>query len=349
MAIHSEYFGTTRDAVPVELYTLTNRRGLEARVATYGGTLVSLLVPDRHGAFADVVLGFDTLDSYLTNHAYFGSLIGRYANRIRDGAFPLGGRRYQLPKNDRTNHLHGGARGFHTVLWKPEPIVTPQGPCLKLRRRSADAEEGYPGNLTVEVRYTLTDSDELVLDYIASTDAPTVLNLTNHAYFNLAGRGSIEGHVLRLAATRFLPVDSTLVPTGELRPVDGTPFDFTSPRTIGERLNADDEQLRHGGGYDHNWVLDKDAAVEAPAAEVQDPASGRRMTVHTTQPGVQIYSGNFLDGSIAGKNGVPYEKHAGFCLETQHFPDSPNQPAFPLTVLEPGEVYRETTRYAFSA
>ena len=349
MSIRSEHFGTTRDGLPVELYTLTNRRGLEARVATYGGTLVSLLVPDAQGAFSDVVLGFDTLEPYLADHPYFGSVIGRYANRIREGTFTLGGRQYQLPTNDKTNHLHGGPHGFHTMMWKPEPLVTQQGPALKLRRRSVDREEGYPGALSVEVRYTLTHDDELVLDYTASCDAPTIVNLTNHAYFNLAGRGSIENHVLRLAAARFLPVDSTLVPTGELRPVGGTAFDFTAGRPIGERLRSDDEQLRHAGGYDHNWVLDAAGPGERFAAEVHEPASGRRMIVHTTQPGVQIYSGNFLDGTIAGKNGVPYEKHAGFCLETQHFPDSPNQPTFPSTVLTPGEVYRHTTRYAFTA
>ena len=350
MSIQSERFGTTTDGVPVELYTLTNRRGVEARISTYGGTLVSLLVPDRHGAFADVVLGFDTLEPYLADHPYFGSTIGRYANRIRGGAFTLDGRSHRLPLNDRTNHLHGGARGFHTMLWKPEPVAGREGPSVRLRRRSVDGEEGYPGNLTVEVRYTLSDSDELVLDYSASTDAPTIVNLTNHAYFNLAGRGTIEGHVLRIAAGRYLPVDTALVPTGELRAVEGTPFDFTSPRPIGERLRDADEQLGHGRGYDHSWVLDRtDGGGEIAAAEVHDPASGRTMTMYTTQPGVQIYSGNFLDGSVSGKNGVRYQKHAGFCMESQHFPDSPNQPGFPSTVLRPGEEYRQRTRYRFGS
>jgi aldose 1-epimerase len=346
MAIRSEHFGTTADGASVELYTLTNPNGLEARIATYGGTLQSLRTPDRDGAFADVVLGFDTLAPYLGDHPYFGSLIGRYANRIRGGAFALDGVQYRLPCNDGANHLHGGPRGFHTVVWQAQ--ADEEGESLTLRYRSADGDEGYPGALEVEVRYTLADANALVLDYTARADAPTILNLTNHAYFNLAGAGTIHDHVLELAAERYLPVDASLVPTGELRAVRGTPFDFTRRTPMGERLGTNDEQLRHARGYDHNWVLDKNGGGETFAAEVSEPSSGRRMTVHTTQPGVQIYSGNFLDGTVRGKNGVAYEKHAGFCLETQHFPDSPNQPAFPSTVLRPGEVYRERTRYCFS-
>jgi aldose 1-epimerase len=348
VAICSEHFGTTADGASVELYTLTNRNGLEARIATYGGTLQALRTPDRDGVFADVVLGFDTLAPYLGDHPYFGSLIGRYANRIRGGAFTLDGVQYRLPCNDGENHLHGGPRGFHTVVWQAL-ACDGENASLALRYCSPDGEQGYPGQLDVEVRYTLTDANALVLDYSAGADAPTILNLTNHAYFNLAGAGTIHDHVLTLAAERYLPVDSSLVPTGELRAVRGTPFDFTQPMPIGGRLTADDEQLRHASGYDHNWVLEKNGGAETYAAEVYDPSSGRRMSVHTTQPGVQIYSGNFLDGTMRGKNGVPYDKHAGFCLETQHFPDSPNQPAFPSTVLRPGEVYRERTQYCFSA
>lgn len=345
--IRCEPFGAASDATPVELYTLTNGNGLEARISTYGGTLVSLRTPDRHGALGDIVLGFDELTPYLGTHPYFGSLIGRYANRIRAGRFTLNGATYRLPQNDGENHLHGGPQGFHTVVWRGEPADAPDGPSLMLSYLSASGEQGYPGNLHVQVRYTLTEADELRLDYSATADAPTVVNLTNHTYFNLAGSGTILAHVLTLAAGRYLPVDAALIPTGELRGVAGTPFDFTAPTPIGARIDADAEQLRYAQGYDHTWVLD--AGADTCAAEVLEPQSGRRMRVYTTQPGVQIYSGNFLDGSLRGKGERPYPKHAGFCLETQHFPDSPNQPRFPSTVLVPGNVYRESTRYCFSA
>ena len=347
MAPSCEVFGTTRDGRAVELYTLSNSNGLRARIASYGGTLVSLEVPDRSGVCADIVLGFDTLAPYLGTHPYFGSLIGRYANRIRRGIFDLNGTRYALPCNDGLNHLHGGVHGFHTVLWTAQTAHTADGTQLVLRHRSAAGHEGYPGNLEVEVRYTLTDANELRLDYRATSDAPTIVNLTNHAYFNLAGAGTILGHELQLFANRFLPVDETLIPTGELRNVQGTPFDFTSAHAIGERIAAADPQLQNAGGYDHNWVLDERNSTCGLAAQVREPVSGRSMTVYTTQPGIQLYSGNFLDGTLRGKQDVAYAKHAGFCLETQHFPDSPNEPAFPSTLLVPGSESRETTVYRF--
>ena len=344
-SVAPQRFGATADGRSVEIYTLTNANGLEARIATYGGTLQTLRVPDRHGRFADVVLGFDSLEPYLTDHPYFGSLIGRFGNRIAAGAFSLDGKAYRLPVNDGPNHLHGGPRGFHTVLWSVESHGSNR---VALAYRSADGEQGYPGNLDVRVSYTLGDDDALILDYAAATDAPTVLNLTNHAYFNLAGSGTILDHVLTLAASRYLPVDETRIPTGELREVAGGAFDFTRGKRFGAEISANDEQLDRGPGYDHCWVLDRPAAGEAFAAEVYEPITGRRMTVHTTQPGVQIYSGNFLNGTIVGKGGVRYQRHAGFCLETQHFPDSPNRPSFPSTVLRPGESYRHTTRSAFA-
>ena len=347
MTIECAPFGTAPDGQRVDLYTLVNCNGIRARIATYGGTLVSLHVPDRAGAFADIVLGFDGPEAYFETHPYFGSLIGRYANRIRDGKFSLEGRVYQLPRNDGANHLHGGPGGFHTVVWRTSASESAEGPRLHLSYRSASGEEGYPGTLDVEVTYTLTDRDELRLDYRATTDEPTIANLTNHAYFNLAGGGSILGHELQLFADRFLPVDRTLIPLGEPRMVDGTAFDFNTPRRIGARIDSNDEQLRIGRGYDHNWILDKLPGECGLAAHVHEPTSGRTMSVLTTQPGVQIYSGNFLDGSVRGKNGVAYQKHAGFCLETQHFPDSPNEPAFPSTLVTPDRPLRETSIYRF--
>jgi aldose 1-epimerase len=348
MGITREIFGATADGRPVELFTLEIAGGLEARIAAFGATLVSLRVPDRLGAFADVLLGFNTLDPYLGEHPYFGSAIGRYANRIANAAFELDGTVYRLPANDGGHHLHGGPRGFHAVLWEAEPDESSAGPALTLKRTSANGEQGYPGNLSVEMRYTLTHENALRLDYSATTDATTVVNLTNHAYFNLAGAGTVLDHALRIEAERFLPVDATLVPRGEALPVRGTPFDFAAPAGIGDRMAHDHEQFTRGRGYDHCWVLDTAGSLDRPAAELYDPDSGRVMTIYTTQPGLQFYSGNFLDGSVTGKRGARYEKYAGLCLETQHFPDSPNQPAFPSTVLRPGEVYCETTVYRFS-
>jgi aldose 1-epimerase len=346
MPIRSQPFGRTAAGEAVELFTLANAAGLEAQVCTYGGTLVALQLPDRAGARADVLHGFDTLEGYLSPHPYFGALIGRYGNRIARGRFSLDGVSYQLATNNGPNHLHGGPGGFHAVLWRAEPA----GDSLALSYTSADGEEGYPGRLEVRVTYGLSDAGELRIDYEAVTERPTVLNLTNHAYFNLAGEGDILGHELRLDAPRYLPVDATQIPTGELAPVAGTPFDFMTATAIGARIDADDEQLLGAkGGYDHCWVFDHGGDLARPVARVREPRSGRTLELFTTQPGVQFYSANFLEGDLRGKGGRAYPKHSAFCLETQHFPDSPNQPAFPSTVLRPGETYRHTTIYRFGA
>ncbi len=330
-------------------YTLTNNNGLSAKITNYGGIVMSLLVPDRSGQLADVVLGFDAPEEYLNPHPYFGALIGRYGNRIANGKFSLNGVEYTLAQNNGPNSLHGGLTGFDKVLWQATPLDTPSGPALELTYLSRDGEEGYPGNLSVKVVYTLTHQNELRLDYWASTDQDTVVNLTHHSYFNLAGagQGDILGHELMLQADQFTPVDATLIPTGELRPVAGTPFDFTRPTPIGQRINQADEQLKFGLGYDHNWVLNHSDGSLALAARASESGSGRVMEVWTTEPGIQFYSGNFLDGSIVGKGGKAYQQRAGFCLETQHFPDSPNQPNFPSTVLRAGQTYTSTTVYKF--
>ena len=346
MPIRCEPFGALPDGSAVELYILTNSCGVEARVITYGGTLVALRAPDRAGVSGDIVLGFDSLAPYAGDHPYFGSLIGRYANRIARGRFTLDGRSYALPVNDGTNHLHGGPRGFHKVLWHVERSTSHPAQ-LTLSHVSRDGEEGYPGNLHVEVRYTLTDANELRLDYRAHTDAPTIVNLTSHTYFNLAGAGTVLDHALQVRASRYLPLDATRIPLGAASRVDGTPFDFRSPQPIGRRIDEPNDQLRIGPGYDHTWVLDKASGEPIFAAELYDALSGRVMAIHTTQPGLQVYSGNFLDGTIAGKGGSRYRKHAGVCLETQHFPDSPNQPAFPSTRLAPADVFEHTTVYRF--
>ncbi|MBA3942986.1 MAG: galactose mutarotase [Herpetosiphonaceae bacterium] len=349
MSMTQHHFGSTATGVNIDCYILVNRSGLEAAVMTYGGVLTSLRVPDRNGKLGDIVLGFDTLAPYLDEHPYFGSMIGRYGNRIAGGQFELDGRLYSLGRNNGSNHLHGGSHGFHRVIWSAQEHASLNGPGLELTYRSKDGEEGYPGDLSVTVVYTLTDQNALQIDYTATTDAPTIINLTNHSYFNLRGSGDILDHELELAATRFLPVDPTLIPTGELRAVHGTPMDFTTSTPIGGRSVAPDDQLRYGHGYDHTWVLDKPVGTLGFAGRVFDPATGRRMEVHTTQPGVQFYGGNLLDGSLTGKGGQSYKAHSGLCLETQHFPDSPNQPQFPPTVLRPGETYRQTTIYQFEA
>lgn len=346
MPVEHQPFGALADGRPVELISLRNASGFEARVATYGATLVQLYAPDRKGDRADVVLGFDEVSGYLGEHPYFGSLIGRYANRIRNGLFTLDGRTYQLPRNDGLHHLHGGPDGFHRALWTARSKGAAED-AVALTYSSARDEQGYPGQLDVEVTYSLTCANALRIDYVASTDAPTIVNLTNHAYFNLAAAGTIEGHRLRVGASHFLPVDRTLVPHGILQAVDGTPFDFRAPARIGERIAHRHEQIEHAGGFDHTWVLDE-CSLDVPAAELYDASSGRVMTICTTQPGLQFYSGNFLDGSLPGKHAKAYPRRAGLCLETQHFPDSPNQPAFPSTVLRPGETYRHTTVYSFS-
>jgi aldose 1-epimerase len=350
MRIIRQTFGTLPDGTPIDSFVLAHPAGLEARVMSYGGTLISLRAPDRYGALADVVLGFDSLAPYLAGHPYFGSLIGRYGNRIAGGWFQLRGTTYHLARNDGPNHLHGGWKGFDKVVWNAHPKTAPGEVAVELGYLSHHGEEGYPGHLDVTVVYTLTDRGELRIDYTATTDRPTVVNLTQHAYFNLAGSGVILDHVLRLDAERFLPVDRGLIPTGRPRSVRGTPMDFTRPTPIGARIDADDEQLGFAhGGYDHTWVLDRERAggPPSPAAEVYEPGSGRVLTVATTQPGIQFYSGNFLDGSLRGKGGQVYGKHHGFCLEPQHFPNSPNEPDFPSTVLLPGDTYRHTTTYGF--
>lgn len=350
--ITSQPFGKSPSGERVELFTLRNSKGGVARITNYGGTVVSLEMPDRGGRLADVVLGFDNVKDYAAKSPYFGALIGRYGNRIAGGRFALDGKTFQLARNDGPNHLHGGIKGFDKVVWAARPLETKSGPALELKYQSKDGEEGYPGNLEVTALYTLTNKNELRLDFTATTDKPTIVNLTHHSYFNLAGEGNgtILDHVLTLYADRFTPVDKTLIPTGELRQVKGSPFDFTRPRAIGERINAQDEQISRGPGYDHNWVVNTPAVSFGPlrrAARVEHPASGRVMEVLTTQPGVQFYSGNFLDGTLTGKGGKKYPHRSGFCLEPQHFPDSPNHPAFPGTVLRPGETYKSTIVYRF--
>lgn len=345
-----EIFGKMADGKQVALYTLTNKNGVEAKISTYGGAVVSLQVPDKHGALADVVLGFDKLENYLNSPPYIGTLIGRYANRIAKGRFTLNGVEYKLAANNGPNHLHGGLAGFDKVLWTAQPVKISKGAALALTYLSRDGEEGYPGNLSVKVIYTLTDEDALKIDYFAASDKDTVINLTNHSYFNLAGpdSGDILGHLLQIDADFFTPTDATAIPLGELRSVTGTPFDFNQLTAIGARIAADDEQIKLGKGYDHNFVVKGPAGTLRHAAKVVEPKSGRVMDVLTTEPGVQLYSGNFLDGSKIGKGGKPIEFRTGFCLETQHFPDSPNQPQFPTTTLKKGAKFTSTTIYKFS-
>jgi aldose 1-epimerase len=344
-------FGKTADGASIDLYTLTNRNGMEAKITNYGGIVTALTAPDRTNKYADVVLGFNDLDSYLKGHPYFGALIGRYGNRIAKGRFILNGVEYKLAVNNGENHLHGGIKGFDKVVWTAQSMTTKLGPSLSLTYLSKDMEEGYPGNLTVKVVYTLTNKNELRIDYSASTDKDTVTNLTHHSYFNLAGEGNgdILSHVLTLKADRFTPTDAGSIPTGELRNVQGTPFSFLQPMAIGDRINDTDQQIQFGGGYDHNWVVNGPAGTLRQAASVYEPTSGRVMDVWTTEPGIQFYTGNFLDGTLTGKSGKVYQKRMGFCLETQHYPDSPNQPKFPTTTLKKGATYRSTTIYRFSS
>jgi len=344
-------FGKTEDGRSVDLYTLTNKSGMEVAITNFGGIVVALKVPDRNGKLDDVVLGYDNLDGYTSNTAYFGAIIGRYGNRIAHGEFALDGVTYRLPQNDGDNTLHGGKVGFNKRVWTVKDVSGSPGPALELTYLSKDGEEGFPGNLNVRVVYTLTDKSELRIEYFATTDKPTVVNLTNHSYFNLAGQGNgdILGHEVVLHANRFTPVDQALIPTGELRPVKGTPFDFTKPTAIGARMNQEDQQLKVGRGYDHNWVLNSGGRGGlSRAAEAYDAKSGRVLDVLTTEPGIQFYTGNFLDGTIHGKGGKVYNLRYGFCLETQHFPDSPNHPSFPPTLLKPGQEYRSTTVFKFS-
>ena len=348
--IKKQAFGTVPEG-RVDLYTMTNSRGMEVRAMNYGGIIVSLRVPDKKGVLADVVLGFDTLDAYLNNKPYFGAIIGRYANRIANGKFTLNGAGYRLARNNGMNSLHGGLKGFDKVLWRGEQFENNQGIGVVFTYTSKNGEEGYPGNLKAKVTYTLTDQSELQIEYQATTDEATPVNLTNHSYFNLVseGNGDILKHNLILNADRFTPVDSTLIPAGELRSVAGTPFDFTKPTAIGARIDTNNEQLAIAHGYDHNFVLSRKGSGLELAGRVHEPQTGRALEVYTTEPGVQFYTGNFLDGTITGKHGHAYNKHAGLCLETQHFPDSPNHSNFPWTILKPEQTYHSRTVYKFSA
>ena len=341
-------FGRTLDGSPVEIFTLRKPGGIEARICNYGGILVSLKVPDREGHLDDVVLGYDHLEGYLTLSPYFGAVVGRYANRIAKGTFTLEGVTYTLAANNGPNSLHGGHQGFDKVVWQAAQTGQASAPSLTLKYLSKDGEEGYPGNLSVTAVYSLTGEDGLCLDLTATTDKTTIVNLSQHTYFNLMGQGDILGHQIQIDADGFTAVDSTLIPTGELRPVEGTPFDFRQPAAMGARIEQDDEQLRHGRGYDHNFVLNHPLGRLDVIARVTEPVTGRVLEVLTTEPGVQLYTGNYLNGAIKGKGGQVYGKRTGFCLEAQHFPDSPNHPAFPSATLRPGQVYRNTIIYRFS-
>jgi len=344
-------FGKTPDGTPIDRYTMTNKNGIEVSIITYGARVTSLKTPDRKGQFADIVLGFDSLDGYLATNPYFGAVVGRYGNRIAKGRFTLDGVEYKLATNNGPNALHGGLKGFDKVIWMARDATIGDAPAVDLTYLSKDGEEGYPGMLTVTVRYTLTDTNEVQIDYTAKSDKITVTNITNHSYFNLSGAGSgdILGHELMLNASRFTPVDAGLIPTGDLKPVALSPFDFTKQTAIGARINqTSDQQIKFGGGYDHNWALDNPKPAQlSVAAELSDPKSGRLLQLSTTQPGVQFYTGNFLDGTITGKGGKVYGKRAGLCLETQHFPDSPNHPTFPSTVLRPGDTMTSKTVWKF--
>ncbi|MFZ2054680.1 MAG: aldose epimerase family protein [Candidatus Aminicenantales bacterium] len=342
MDIQKQPFGELPDGTPVDIFILTNGRGLKARLMTYGAILVSLEVPDRSGNPGDIVLGYDSLDGYVKNDPYFGSIVGRYGNRIAKGRFTLDGVTYELATNNGENHLHGGIKGYDKIVWKAEPLRGDGEVGVKFSYLSPDGEEGYPGKLNISVVYTLTDRNELKIGYEAKSDKATPVNLIHHSYFNLAGEGDILGHELMINADAYTPVDAGLIPTGEIRPVKDTPFDFTSPHTIGERI------AQVEGGYDHNFVLRNGGGRLDLTVRVAEPVSGRIMEISTTEPGLQFYSGNFLDGKITGKGGKVYDKHFGFCLETQHFPDSPNKPDFPSTILRPGDVYKSLTIHKFS-
>jgi aldose 1-epimerase len=343
-------FGVAPNGAAIDLYTLSNSAGTRVQITNYGGIVTSLLVPDREGQFADVVLGFDRIDGYLQKHPYFGAICGRYANRIAGGRFALSGVEYTLSRNDGDNHLHGGIRGFDKMVWRAVELPLNGGTAVRLNYSSSAGEEGYPGNLDVVVTYSLTDANELRIEYLATTDAVTVLNLSHHGYFNLAdgGKSEVLGHEVMIEATRFLPVDAALIPTGDLRDVRGTPMDFTRATAIGARIDSAHEQLVHGRGYDHTWVVNGAPGQLRLAARVHEPTTGRVMEVRTTEPGMQLYTGNFLDGTLTGKDGAVYRRRYGLCLECQHFPDSPNKPQFPSTVIKPGQRYTQTTAYRFT-
>jgi aldose 1-epimerase len=342
-------FGTLPDGTAIDLFGLTSARGTALGVISLGGTIVSLRVPDRRGTLDDVVLGFDTLAGYLAHREYFSAIVGRHANRIRGGRFTVDGTTHQLTRNDDGHHLHGGDRGFDRVVWLVQPTDGDAGPGVALRHSSPAGHEGYPGRLDVEVRYSLTDTDALIVEFDATTDAPAPVNLTLHTCFNLAGAASADvlDHELRIAADQFTPVDEALIPTGELAPVDGTPLDFREPMRIGARIGERHTQLERAGGYDHNFVLRRSGAGLVPAARVVEPRTGRTLHVATTEPGLHLFTCNTFDGSIEGKGGRAYRRHAGLCLETQHFPNAPNEPAFPSTILRPGEPFHSRTVFAF--
>jgi aldose 1-epimerase len=347
--ISSVPFGQTADGTGIDLITLRNQKGVEIRVMTYGGIILSIKTPDRDGNSEDITLGYDTAAEYFKNPTYFGVLVGRYANRIANAKFTLDGKTYTLPANNGVNSLHGGAVGWDQKVWHAEPFQNGGGVGVALSLTSPDGDQGYPGEVKATVTYTLTDDSRLIVDYDATTNAPTVINMTQHTYFNLAGSkaNDILGHELTINADRYTPVDDTLIPTGTLAPVDGTPFDFRMPTKIGARIDQKDEQLIRGKGYDHNWVLNRNGDGLSQAAIARDPISGRTVEISTTEPGIQFYSGNFLDGTNIGKGGKAYPHRSGFCLETQHYPDSPNQPSFPSTVLRPGGRYTSQTVFKF--
>lgn len=348
LSVSEAAFGQSLEGQPASLFTLTNAQGMLVKISNFGGVITEIQVPDRNGKFTNVNLGFDEIAPYHKVSPYFGALIGRFGNRLKDGKFTIDGVGYQLATNNGPNHLHGGVQGFDKVLWTAEPFTAEQSVGITLKYLSVDGDQGYPGNLNVTVVYELTNDNEILVKYHAVTDKPTPINLTQHAYFNLAGEGDVLGHELQINADRFTAVDENAIPTGELPLVAGTPFDFRRPRLIGERINEDHEQIKNGGGYDHNFVLNKTSANELSlAARVYEPNSGRVLEVFTQEPGVQFYSGNFLDGSLTGK-GWNFKHRNGFCLEPQHFPDSPNQPHFPSTILRPGEKYISQMSYKFS-
>ncbi len=349
--ITKEAFGFMPDGSAIDLYTLSNNNGMTVKITNYGAIITSIQVPDKAGRLGEVTLGYDQLDGYLEATPYFGAVVGRYGNRIAKGQFTLNDVSYTLVTNNGPNHLHGGTTGFDKMAWQVDRAETQASEAsLALTYISPHGEEGYPGTLTTTVIYTLTNKNALKIDYVSTTDQPTILNLTNHTYFNLkdAGASSILDHKMMIMADHFTPVDSTLIPTGELRSVAGTPFDFLQPTTIGSRIEAEDEQLAYAGGYDHNYVLNGHIGELRKVAEVYEPVSGRVMEVQSTQAGVQFYTGNFLNGRIVGRGGIAFQKRSAFCLETQHYPDSPNQSTFPTVVLKPGENYQHTTIYAFS-
>ena len=349
-SVQESAFGTLSSGEAVQLFTLKNTSGMEVGIITYGGIITSIKVPDKEGNLGEVSLGFDSLEKYEGTHPYFGALIGRYGNRIAKGKFSLEKTEYELPVNNGPNSLHGGNEGFDKRVWEGQSFESEKGVGVKLSYFSEDGEEGYPGNLSATVLYTLTEDNSIVIDYSATTDAPTVVNLTNHAYFNLkdAGASDILGHELQIQAENITPVDETLIPTGELMSVEGSAFDFRTATAIGARIDAEEEQIEFGGGYDHNYVFARSGEGLEKLITVYEPTTGRVMEVLTTQPGVQFYSGNFLDGSVTGRTGTVYNKRAAICLETQHYPDSPNQPNFPSTRLDPGQTYQQSTVYRFS-